>query len=111
MTRSSPAPPRASPALSSSGSTSLPLPPTLPPAHHTSPFSSHPGPPPPPLLPVASHHTIFPTGPLTPTLPLEATAGPAPYRTENLFPQPSEYKKRKLKQQFFWGFFLAFFNF
>ncbi|GFT04373.1 autism susceptibility gene 2 protein [Nephila pilipes] len=92
-TRSSPAPPRVSPALSSSGSTSLPLPPTLPPAHHTSPFGNHAGPPPPPLLPVASHHTIFTTGSLTPTLPLEATAGPSPYRAETLFPQHSEYKK------------------
>ncbi|GFV13894.1 autism susceptibility gene 2 protein homolog [Trichonephila clavipes] len=90
-TRSSPAPPRASPALSSSGSTSLPLPPTLPPAHHTSPFGNHAGPPPPPLLPVA--HNLFTTGSLTPTLPLEATAGPSPYRAETLFPQHSEYKK------------------
>ncbi|GIY47549.1 autism susceptibility gene 2 protein [Caerostris darwini] len=93
ITRSSPAPPRASPALSSSGSTSLPLPPTLPPAHHTSPFSNHAGPPPPPLLPVASHHNMFTTGSLTPTLPLEATAGPSPYRAETLFQQHNEYKK------------------
>lgn len=98
VTRSSPAPARSSPALSSSGSTSLPLPPTLPPANHTSPFSSHPGPPPPPLLPVAaSHHSMFPPGPLTPTLPMEATAGPSPYRAETLFTQPSEYKKRELE--------------
>ncbi|CAL1278282.1 unnamed protein product [Larinioides sclopetarius] len=92
-TRNSTPPPRASPALSSSGSTSIPLAPTLPPAHHTSPFGNHAGPPPPPLLPVASHHNMFTTGSLTPTLPLEASAGPSPYRAETLFPQHTEYKK------------------
>ncbi|XP_054718963.1 autism susceptibility gene 2 protein-like [Uloborus diversus] len=88
VTRSSPAPPRVSPALSAGGSSSggMPLPPTLPPAHHTSPFG---GPAPPPLLPVASHHGIFNPS----SLPLEATAGPSAYRAETLFPQPSEYKK------------------
>ncbi|XP_055935421.1 autism susceptibility gene 2 protein-like isoform X5 [Argiope bruennichi] len=92
-TRSSTPQQRASPALSSSGSTSIPLAPTLPPAHHTSPFGNHAGPPPPPLLPVASHHNMFTTGSLTPTLPLEASAGPSPYRAETLFPQHNEYKK------------------